>query len=212
MHASAGNLPQPATIEEVAARYQAQSAELVRFIEDRVPERHRGAIEAVEVVHELWPHIVSCVRRRMGPDSCDRAIDQFLLQLARTRIHHEVRTRECVSKGGQDHTERVSERSSLLAVFEELSNGARSPSSELAAAEVVAALRLAIDELPPRMRKAMMLREYDRASYADIGREMNRSEKAIHGLLVRARAKIRAKLVVAGVMPFSAWRRTKRDS
>lgn len=56
-------------------------------------------------------------------------------------------------------------------------------------------VRKVLNELPPRMREALILREWEDLSYEEIGRIMNVSKKAVKSLLHRAREAMRERLI-----------------
>ena len=58
-----------------------------------------------------------------------------------------------------------------------------------------AMVRKVLNELPPRMREALILKEWEALSYEDIGRIMKISRKAVKSLLHRAREAMRKRLV-----------------
>jgi RNA polymerase sigma factor (sigma-70 family) len=60
-------------------------------------------------------------------------------------------------------------------------------------------LRAALNTLPERQRKAMLLREWQGLSYHEIGAELGLSQQAIETLLFRARRNLAQRLDIAGV-------------
>jgi RNA polymerase sigma-70 factor (ECF subfamily) len=60
--------------------------------------------------------------------------------------------------------------------------------------ETAAAVRVALDALPPRQRMAVILKYYEGLSYADIAKAMGITVKAVERLLDRARKALHASL------------------
>lgn len=56
-------------------------------------------------------------------------------------------------------------------------------------------VRKALDELPPRMKEALILKEWEDLSYEEIGSVMRISKKAVKSLLHRAREAMRDRLM-----------------
>jgi RNA polymerase sigma-70 factor (ECF subfamily) len=65
------------------------------------------------------------------------------------------------------------------------------PADLAESAETSAAVRRAIDELPPRQRMALVLQHYEGLSYEEIGEALDCSAKAVDSLLIRAKRKLR---------------------
>ena len=70
----------------------------------------------------------------------------------------------------------------------------RLPSSDVAGAELAAAVDAALAALPEEQRTAMILRRYDEMSYEDIAEVLGTTVPAVKSLLFRARETLRLKL------------------
>ena len=68
------------------------------------------------------------------------------------------------------------------------------PVRSLERADVVAAVRAAIAELPETQRMALILAKYHEVPYAEIAHVLDSSEKAIKSLIHRARESLRERL------------------
>lgn len=71
---------------------------------------------------------------------------------------------------------------------------AKCPSSDVAGAELAAAIDAALAELPEEQRTAMILRRYDEMRYEDIAAVLGTTLPAVKSLLFRARETLRLKL------------------
>lgn len=69
-----------------------------------------------------------------------------------------------------------------------------SPDEGILRGEKVAAVKLAIDNLPESQRVAVLLRRYEQFSYEEIAQTMNTSTKAVKSLLSRAKENLKIKL------------------
>jgi RNA polymerase sigma-70 factor (ECF subfamily) len=68
------------------------------------------------------------------------------------------------------------------------------PARRIAKAELRDVVRMAIDDLNPRQRMAVLLSKFEEMSYADIARTMEMSTQAVKSLLSRARESLRQAL------------------
>jgi RNA polymerase sigma-70 factor (ECF subfamily) len=65
------------------------------------------------------------------------------------------------------------------------------PENHLIASETQRAVRRALDALSPRARQALILREYEGLSYAELGSVLGVSQQAVKSILFRAREEFR---------------------
>jgi RNA polymerase sigma-70 factor (ECF subfamily) len=68
------------------------------------------------------------------------------------------------------------------------------PDDKAAAAECVQAVRLAVEQLPPDMREAIILCEWEELSMNDAAEVLNTTDKAVESRLYRARKLLRESL------------------
>ncbi|MGQ5701132.1 RNA polymerase sigma factor [Sandaracinobacteroides sp. A072] len=76
-----------------------------------------------------------------------------------------------------------------------LADGAPSPADAAQSAEIAARVQAATESLPPRQRAALSLFHGDGFRMAEIAAMLETSEKAVEGLLLRARATLRTQLL-----------------
>ncbi|MFT4538874.1 MAG: RNA polymerase sigma-70 factor (ECF subfamily) [Planctomycetota bacterium] len=100
------------------------------------------------------------------------------------------RSRETLSLDGSTQTDAEHEGSRPDVTDERVSD----PSGHMAQVDVVDAVRAAIASLPEMQRMALVLAKYEDMPYAEIGRVLGSSEKAIKSLIHRAREALRARL------------------
>ncbi len=68
------------------------------------------------------------------------------------------------------------------------------PTRQIDKAELREVVRMALDDLSPRQRMAVLLNKFEEMSYADIAKTMELSPQAVKSLLSRAREKLRQTL------------------
>ena len=83
---------------------------------------------------------------------------------------------------------------SVREVLELLTHGGRTPSGYVQRDEAVLAVQTAIRELPADYRRAIELRFLSGLSLEEIGQQMQRSPRAVQGLLDRAKRLMREML------------------
>jgi RNA polymerase sigma-70 factor (ECF subfamily) len=76
----------------------------------------------------------------------------------------------------------------------DVSDGQLSPRASLIAGEEAQALRDALQRLPDEYRTVLRLRNWDRLPFAEVGRQMDRSEEAARKLWSRAVVRLQAEL------------------
>ena len=132
---------------------------------------------AEEIVQDLFLAIWMS-RSRLGET---RSPSGYLFTAARNRAIRHLRHRYVVWHGKQ----RIAADSNAMPVGEDV---------RLITAETNAAVRKAIDCLPPRMRLAVVLQTYHEMSQAEIAVAMDISLKGVEKLLSAAKAKLRVQL------------------
>lgn len=104
----------------------------------------------------------------------------------RTYLHRVV-TRLCI-----DHAKK--KRPVYTNTLPETQDHSTDLAQYLAMKERGAAIRKALDILPPNQRLALILRHYEEMSYVDIAKSLNLSVKAVEGLIRRARTALKTRL------------------
>jgi RNA polymerase sigma factor (sigma-70 family) len=159
-----------------------------------------GSEDAFEaIVHRYRPALVRHCARVIGPDDADEAVQDALLKAHRalaagTAVH---------SLGAWLHAIAHNSALALLrarrpaAEYRQQHEGGQSPlgAPGLAERERLEALVAALLSLPARQRRALVMRELEGRSYAEIGADLEASDGAVRQLLNRARASIRERLV-----------------
>lgn len=120
----------------------------------------------------------------------------WLFQISRHRLGDTLRAAARVKRGANRH--RVVGAPDLMGsvreVLELLTHGGRTPSGYVQRDEAVLAVQTAIRELPADYRRAIELRFLSGLSLEEIGQQMQRSPRAVQGLLDRAKRLMREML------------------
>jgi RNA polymerase sigma-70 factor (ECF subfamily) len=106
-------------------------------------------------------------------------IDRYAYEHAEKRdVNREEEIRRCVEE-------------SSYHLFEHAAKNQASPSEDVVRREQLRQLAAALEQLPEDQREAVTLNDVWGDSMAEIGRQMERSEKAVKGLLLRGRRRLR---------------------
>ena len=124
----------------------------------------------------------------------DQSFAAWLKKIAEHRIQDAIRRAERLKRGGGRQRIRAPirpDQSSMADLVEQLSAGGHSPSSSAARHEAIAAVQAEIDALPADYGLAVRLRLLECRSLEETAAVMNRSPRAVQGLLDRAKKKMR---------------------
>lgn len=140
----------------------------------------RDAAAAEEIVQETWMNALRGIAR------FDAATDQvrgWLFAIARSQVAlHFRRLRVAVVASGGDSSNAESAATS------------QEPSDELQQLELVDVVRASLLELPDSYRELLLGKYVERRSVSELASLHGKTEKAVEGLLARARAELRALL------------------
>ena len=118
----------------------------------------------------------------------------WLKRIVEHRIQDAVRRGARLKRGGgrqRIYAPIRPDQSSMADLVEQLSAGGHSPSSSAARHEAIAAVQAEIDALPADYGLAVRLRLLECRSLEETAAVMNRSPRAVQGLLDRAKKKMR---------------------
>ena len=175
--------------------------------EDLMQAAGRGDQAAFSVlVDRHYPAIMRFVQRFLGNIGRDTAEDlsqDVFLRVWRRAATFEPRatvaawlfrtaTRACIDYRRRQRFRRV--QSLWSGATPDLTDSSGSPSAGPEHHEQTVIVHLAITQLPPRQRVALVLRHYHEFSYADIAEVLELSASSVESLLFRARRGLEAKL------------------
>jgi RNA polymerase sigma-70 factor (ECF subfamily) len=168
---------------------------LAADIARRIPADVRGTLAPDDVVQDAF--IVAFQRIREFQPQGDGAFLGWLARIAEHRLLDAVKTLRAAKRGGG--WQRLAdahdpERTGLVPLLEMLPQSSRTPSRSAAVHEALTALAAAIEQLSPDYRDVLRLRFIESLPVADCAARMQRSEGAVHMLLGRALAALRARM------------------
>ena len=168
---------------------------LVAVVSGRIPDDVRSALSAEDVVQDAF--IVAF--QRIGgfqPQGCE-AFFAWLSQIAENRLMDATKALRAAKRGGgwaRVTDARDATDDDIIPVLEMLPTRSRTPSRSAAAHEALAALEAALEALEPDYREVLRLRYIEMQPVAACAARLQRSEGAVHMLLSRALAALRARL------------------
>ena len=158
---------------------------LWEYIARRIPAELTRLIDADDLVQEV--HIE--VFRRIG--SLDQresgSFFSWVATIGANRLRDAIRKHQAEKRGaGADvvATARGIE-DSTIALLDTLAGPGRTPSRSVARVEAIKAVHTALDELPEHYRRALWLVHLEGRPVREAAMEMDRTERAIHGLCRR---------------------------
>jgi len=173
-------------------------AELLRLHTDRLlesvraelGERVRQRLESQDVMQQVYLDALRNIDafREMGEDSFFR----WLRRIAVNRICDvDRRAFKTLKRGGEVRAGDLGRDESMLRLFDMLGASATSPSMAANAAERVRRLRAALEQLSEDHREVIQLRYINQLNVAETAAKMDRSERAVRSLCVRALIRLR---------------------
>ena len=155
--------------------------------------RSRSAAE--EVVQDTWLGVLRGLPAFEGRSSLKTWIFRILVNQARTRGVRESRSVPFSALAGEDGPAVDPDRFLPDGAWESPPRSVDGlPDAVLLSAEARALVLMAIDELPPRQRDVITLRDVEGWSAAEVREALDLTEANERVLLHRARAKVRARL------------------
>lgn len=162
------------------------------YISGRIPPNLRGGLDAEDVVQnayaEVFRHISGFELR--GPDSFGRWVRTIALR----KLRDAVKMRRAEKHGGDKAQLNVLPAGvgeSAVMLLDLMAGNEKSPSRCAAGNEAVVAVRAALDVLPEDYRQAVSLVYLQGLPVKDAAAMMNRTERAIHNLCLKAKSHLR---------------------
>ena len=168
---------------------------LLRHIEHRIGPPLRGVVSAEDIIQQTFVEVIRDLEH-FTPRT-DQSFFAWLKKIAENRTRDAVKYQKCLKRGGnrrQVRTHALPQESSVADLVELLSAGSQTPSRSAARHDAVAAVQQTIDALPNDYREAVQLRLLMGKSLEEVAAIMDRSPRAVQGLVDRAKKKMRAAL------------------
>ena len=163
------------------------------FIRTKYPQLTLGMTSVEDVVQET---LTDAYRQIHGFDPSGTAsLRTWLTTIAEHRACDAIRAKERDKRGGKHRrVEQVAVQSSMYDIVEMLSAASHTASQSVVRHEAVQAVHDAIDELPDHYRQAVQLHLLEGRHLDEVAAIMDRSPRAIQGLVDRAKKKLVAVL------------------
>lgn len=166
-------------------------AELARRVERRIPAALRGSLDADDVVQQAFIAVFREIGRfeYRGEDSFDR----WTATIAIRTLRNEVKARRRLKRGGGRAVigdAQANAEESMVALFDMVAAPGRTPSLSIVRREAIASVQRALDELPEDYRIAVLGVYIEGRPVAEVAAQMGRTERAIHNLCFKAKARL----------------------
>lgn len=154
---------------------------LHRYVESKIPRRHRSVVCAEDVLQEVWITAYQTISAEI------RDVDRWLTTVANSKVVDALRTVEALKRGGglAAIRERPSRISSFDNLFARVHGHVETPSRDMSAQEARHAVQVALASLRPDTRRAIQLRYIEGLSHQAIAQVMEKSKSAVNSLLFR---------------------------
>jgi RNA polymerase sigma-70 factor (ECF subfamily) len=172
-----------------------QRAAVTRYAERRLPASIRDHVDSDDVVQQTFVEAFRSIARFRLDES--PRFQAWLFGTADNVIRDMVKRQGRAKRGGGFRRIRranPTDSQSVADLIELITAGSHSPSRSAMGHEAVAAVTKAIEELPDDYRQAVELRLLDGMSLEETAAIMDRSPRAVQGLVDRAKNKLRAVL------------------
>lgn len=165
---------------------------LCGYLTRKIPSDLRGMIDADDIAQEAHVEVFRHVRtfENRGPDSFDR----WVTTIAARKLRDAVKMRRALRHGGGHVIAGGGARSkedSMVALLDLVALPDRTPSRSAVRHEAVAAMQRALDGLPEDYRRAVWLVYIEGRSVSDAATAMGRTDRAIHNLCHKGKARLR---------------------
>lgn len=176
-------------LQELLALHHVQFTSYIRV---KVPARLKSTVSTDDVTQQAYVHVVRQIRhfRPRTP----RSFFPWLKTIGENCLRDAIRADQSFKRGGdrQQVTTQAGERHGSMDEFlESLVPDSHTPSSSAARHELVASVRECLDVLPEDYRQAVELYFFKGNSLKETSDSMQRSPRAVQGLLDRAKKKMR---------------------
>ena len=164
-------------------------------ISGRVPHDLRSVFDVDDIVQEAH---VEIFRRIDGfkPQN-NGSFDRWVTTIALSRLRNAIKKYRAAKRGGRHRTASLVSRGmedSALALLDSLADPGRTPSRCVARTEAVEAVQNALAELPDHYRRAVWLVHIEGQPVKNVAIDMDKSERAVHGLCRRGLSLLRDRL------------------
>ncbi len=175
----------------LAEEHESQCA----MIASRIPAALRSTIAAEDVLQETYVQVF-CHIAGFQPRDGD-SFRQWVTTIAANQLRNAIKAQRTLKRGGGAAIVRdvpAALQESFVSLFDRVAGPGRTPSRSVARVEAAAAIQGALEALPEQYRQALWLVYVEGRTAASAGQQLNRSERAVHGLCRRGLSLLRERL------------------
>lgn len=159
---------------------------LIEYVARKVPVDLRSTVGAEDIVQEAYVRVFRKIEsfQPLG----DNAFYRWVATIALNRLRNAIKKERAVKRGGDRFARSPDRRGfedSSIALFARVAGTEKTPSRILSRKEAAGALHDALDDLPEQYRRAIRLVHIEERPVREVAIEMDRTERAIHGLCRR---------------------------
>ncbi|MBI5764807.1 MAG: sigma-70 family RNA polymerase sigma factor [Planctomycetes bacterium] len=162
------------------------------YVAGRIPSNLRGGIDADDLVQEAYAEVFRHIGgfESRGADSFGRWVRTIALR----KLRDAIKTRGADKHGGakmQVHAAAPGVGESVVVLLDLMAGDEKSPSRCAAGREAMEAVRAALSLLPEDLQQAVSLVYLQGLTVKEAASGMNRTERAVHNLCYKAKARLR---------------------
>lgn len=172
---------------------QRMRGDLVGWLTCHIPAAFASQVDAEGAVQDAHVEVFRNIARLRAESIAD--FDRWLRTIAIHKLRDQIKNARAAKRGGgktpvTGHAAGNYD-DSMVALFDQVASGGRTPSRSVARLEVIAGVQQALAELPEQYREAIRLVHVEGRSAADAARLLGRTERGVHGLVRRGMAELR---------------------
>jgi RNA polymerase sigma-70 factor (ECF subfamily) len=165
------------------------SGMLTAYVARELPKPIAHLVSVEDVLQETFHSAFATIGDLQAAD--EAAFLAWLRTIAKHRMLDTLRRHKRKRRGGdRQQVAAHSSTDSVLNLFDALCGDA-TPSRRVSRNEALSCMHVALAELPEDYRQAVRLRFLEDKSYKEVAEAMGRSEGAVHGLITRAKDRLR---------------------
>ncbi|MHC5112377.1 MAG: RNA polymerase sigma factor [Planctomycetota bacterium] len=160
----------------------------------KIPASMRSLIDPEDVLQEV--HVEVFKRIESFEPQGEGSFERWVSTIAITRLRNLIKRYRALKRGGDRHAVDPGGKlgDSSVALFDMISGTGGTPSRSVARGEAVTAIQIALAGMPEHYCQAIQLVHLEGKSVRDAAQRMNKTERAIHGLLRRGLALLQERL------------------
>ncbi|MBN1514200.1 MAG: sigma-70 family RNA polymerase sigma factor [Phycisphaerae bacterium] len=163
---------------------------LLESVRAELGDKLRQRLESQDIMQQVYLDALGSIDQFV-----DRGHDSFFAWLRRIAVHRicdaDRRAFQTLKRGREVRAGDLGRDASMTRLFEALAATSTSPSGAVDFAERERLLKQALDQLSADQREAISLRYFHQLNVAEAAAKMDRSERAVRSLCVRALIRLR---------------------